>query len=97
MEHSAAACSLCCTKTASQNDAIKVFYEGMKSMKLNLPKKTTFWAAVGIAIAGVIVYVIHLITFYLFKVNIIHMELIAFLLELAAFILLSLGLTMKGL
>jgi zinc transporter ZupT len=82
---------------ASEDDAMKDICEGVKSMKLNLPKKTTFWAAVVIAIAGVIVYVIHLITFYLFKVNIIHMELIAFLLELAAFILLYLGLTMKGL
>jgi len=66
-------------------------------MKLNLPKKTTFWIAVGIAAAGVVVYIVHLITFYLVKVNFTHLQLIAFLLELAAFGLLFLGLTRKGL
>lgn len=66
-------------------------------MKLNLPKKTTFWAAMVIAIAGVIAYGGHLITFYLIRVNYPHLELIAFLLELAAFILLTLGLIRKGL
>ena len=65
-------------------------------MNLNVPKKTTFWAAVSIAVAGVVVYGLHLITFYLIRVNMIHLQLIAFLLELAAFILLCLGLTMKG-
>ena len=66
-------------------------------MKLNLPKKNTFWIAVGIAAAGIVVYLVHLITFYLVKVNIPHLELLAFLLELAAFGLLFLGLTRKGL
>jgi type IV secretory pathway TrbL component len=66
-------------------------------MKLNLPKKNTFWAAVVVAAAGVFAYVLHVVMFYLFKVNIIHLELIAFLLELAAFILLFLGLTRPGL
>jgi len=66
-------------------------------MKLYIPKKTTFWAAVVIAAAGVMVYGLHVITFYLIRVNIIHLELIAFLLELAAFILICLGLTREGL
>jgi len=66
-------------------------------MELNLPKKSTFWAAVGTAVAGVLVYAIHIITFYFIKVNVIHLELIAFLLELAAFVLLFLGLVRKGL
>jgi hypothetical protein len=66
-------------------------------MKLNLPKITTFWAAEAIAAAGLIVYGVHLITFYLIRVNIVHLELIAFLLEMAAFVLLTLGLTRKGL
>ena len=65
-------------------------------MKLNPPKKTTFWAAVAIAAAGVLVYGLHLITFYVIRINYSHLQLIAFLLELAAFVLLSLGLTKKG-
>ena len=65
-------------------------------MELYIPKKTTFWAAVVIAAAGVMAYGLHLITFYLIRVNVIHLQLIAFLLELAAVILLCLGLTRKG-
>jgi uncharacterized sodium:solute symporter family permease YidK len=66
-------------------------------MKLNLPRKNTFWAAVVIAAAGVIVYGVHLITLYLFKMNVQHLQLIAFLLVLAAFVLLCLGMIKRGL
>ena len=72
-------------------------FGGINPMKLYPPKKNTFWAAVIIAAVGVVVYVVHLITFYLFRMNVIHLELIAFLLELVAFIVLCLGLTQKGL
>ena len=66
-------------------------------MNLKSPKKNTFWASVIVAVVGVIVYGLHLVTFYLFKLNIPHLELIAFLLELVAYILLFLGLTQKSL
>jgi len=60
-------------------------------MKLNPPKKNTFWAAVVIAAAGVVVYAVHL-----FAMNVPYLQPAAFLLVLAAFVLLCLGLTMKG-
>jgi hypothetical protein len=61
-------------------------------MKLNLPKKNTFWAAVVIAAVGVVVYIVHL-----FSQSIPYMQPVAFLLVVAAFVLLCLGLTLKGL
>jgi hypothetical protein len=61
-------------------------------MKLNLPKKNTFWAAVIIAAVGVVVYAVHL-----FAKNIAYLQPVAFLLVVVAFVLLCLGLTMKGL
>ena len=60
-------------------------------MKLNPPKKNTFWAAVVIAAAGVVVYAVHL-----FAMDVPYLQPAAFLLVLAAFVLLCLGLTMKG-
>ena len=61
-------------------------------MKLNLPKKNTFWAAVVIAAVGVVVYIVHLVA-----QSIPYAQPVAFLLVVVAFVLLCLGLTVKGL
>jgi hypothetical protein len=61
-------------------------------MKLNPPKKNTFWVSVAIAAIGVIIYIVHG-----FAQTIPHLSLIGFLLVLAGFVLLCLGLTLKGL
>jgi hypothetical protein len=61
-------------------------------MKLNPPKKNTFWAAVIIAAAGVVVYVVHL-----FAQKVPYLQPVAFLLVVIAFVLLCLGLIIKGL
>jgi hypothetical protein len=66
-------------------------------MKLNPPKKITFWVAVGIAAAGVVVYAVYMVAEYMFGTFIAGLHPAAFLLVVAAFILLSLGLTLKGL
>jgi hypothetical protein len=60
-------------------------------MNLNLPKKNTFWAAVIIAAVGVVVYVVHLVA-----QSIPYLQPLAFLLVVIAFVLLCLGLTLKG-
>ncbi|MGA2504960.1 MAG: hypothetical protein ABSG01_12790 [Anaerolineales bacterium] len=60
-------------------------------MKLNPPKKNTFWAAIIIAAVGVVVYAVHL-----GAMNVPYLQPTAFLLVLIAFVLLCLGLTMKG-
>jgi hypothetical protein len=61
-------------------------------MKLNPPKKITFWVSVIIAAVGVVVYAVHLLAR-----NINYLQPAAFLLVVVAFILLCLGLTIKGL
>jgi hypothetical protein len=61
-------------------------------MKLNLPKMVTFWVAVGVAAVSVILYIIHLIV-----QTTPYMGGIAFALLAVAFILLCLGLLVKGL
>jgi len=61
-------------------------------MRLNPPKKLTFWISVGIAALGVVLEAVHLIV----KDNI-FLGGISFLLVVAAFVLLCLGLTLKGL
>lgn len=63
-----------------------------KSIKGNPPKKATFWAAVAIEAVGMVVYVVHLFP----QVSPI-MDMMGFLLFVAAFILLSLGLNPKEL
>ncbi len=60
-------------------------------MKLNLPKKTTFWASIIIAAVGVFVGVV-----YKFTV-IPYLNIVAFLFVVVAFVLICLGLTLKGL
>jgi hypothetical protein len=61
-------------------------------MRLNPPKKLTFWISVGIVALGVVLEAVHLIV----KDNI-FLGGISFLLVVAAFVLLCLGLTLKGL
>jgi hypothetical protein len=60
-------------------------------MRLNPPKKTTFWASIIIAVIGFIVFFLP----YLVKLS--WLGLIGFLLVVVAYILLVLGLTLKGL
>lgn len=61
-------------------------------MKLNPPKKSTFWLTVIIAAIGVIIYVVHL-----FARSIPYLQPIAFLVVVVAFILLCLSLILQGL
>jgi hypothetical protein len=61
-------------------------------MQLNLPKMSTFWAAVVIAAVGVVVYAVHL-----FAQSVPYLQPVAFLLVVVAFVLICLGLTIKGL
>ena len=65
-------------------------------MKLNPPRKITFWTAVIIAGIAVITYAVHIVAQNIMHVQILHLQLIAFLLMSAAFGLLFLGLTRKG-
>jgi hypothetical protein len=65
----------------------------MEIMKINLPKKSTFWAAVIITGAGWLVYAVHLFAQFILRVNILHLQMIAFVLVSIAFVLLFLGLT----
>jgi hypothetical protein len=60
-------------------------------MKLNLPKNSTFWAAVILAAVGVLAYVVRQF------VAINYLATAGFLLIVVAFVLLCLGLTIKGL
>jgi hypothetical protein len=66
-------------------------------MKFNLPKKTTFWVAIIIATVGVIVYVVHLVVTDLLEIVVGYLQPAAILLVVIAFVLLCLGLTVKGL
>ncbi len=61
------------------------------TMKLYPPKQLIIWAAAIIEAIGVVVYVVHLL-----PQSLSFMDTIAFLLFLTAFILLCLGLTLKG-
>ena len=60
-------------------------------MRLNPPKKITFWVAVAAAAVGVVLYAVH------FFGNVSLLGGIGFILAIAAFVLLCLGLTVKGL
>ena len=60
-------------------------------MRLNPPKKITFWIAVAAAAVGVILYAVH------FFASVSLVGGIGFILVVAAFVLLCLGLTIKGL
>jgi hypothetical protein len=66
-------------------------------MNINLPKKNTFWAAVIITLIGWLVYAVHLFAQFILRVQILHLQMIAFVLVSIAFVLLFLGLTIKDL
>jgi hypothetical protein len=66
-------------------------------MNLNLPKNNTFWAAVIITAIGWLVYVVHLIAQFIIHVQILHLQMIAFVLVSIAFVLLCAGLLVKDL
>ena len=61
-------------------------------MRLNPPKKITFWVAVGVAALGVVVEIVHLLAR-----SVGYLSAVSFVLVLAAFVLLVLGLILKGL
>jgi hypothetical protein len=61
-------------------------------MKLQLPKTRTFWAAVILAAVSIVLYIAHVFARY-----VAFLGAIGFLLLLVAFVLLCLGLTLKGL
>jgi len=64
-------------------------------MNLKEPKKITFWAAVILAAVSVICYVVHIMAQNIMNVQILHLQMIAWLLMSAAFGLLFLGLILK--
>ena len=61
-------------------------------MKLNTPKKTTFWVAAAIAGAGWISYAVHLITLYVFRSYTPHLQMISAVLVSIAFVVLCMDL-----
>ena len=65
-------------------------------MNINLPKKSTFWTAVTITAIGWLVYAVHLFAQFILRVQILHLQMIAFVLVSIAFVLLFLGLTLKN-
>ena len=62
-------------------------------MRLNPPKKITFWACIAIALVGFILYALT----YAGVLGIIWLGLVGVLLMVAAFVLLAMGLILKGL
>ncbi len=62
-------------------------------MRLNPPKKITFWASIAIALVGFILYALT----YAGVLGIIWLGLVGVLLMVAAFVLLAMGLILKGL
>jgi hypothetical protein len=65
-------------------------------VNLNSPTKNTFLAAVIFAAAGWLVYAAHLITLYLFHSYTPHLQMISCVLVSIAFIILCLGVIIKG-
>ena len=62
-------------------------------MKLNPPKKITFWAAVVLAVISLVIYILHMFFFN----SVAYLGGSGYFLLLAAFGLLFLGLIIKGL
>ena len=62
------------------------------SLRLNPPKHLTFWAAVVVAVLGVLAYILHFTALLSFT----WLPLAAFVLMVIAFALLLLGLLVKG-
>jgi hypothetical protein len=61
-------------------------------MKLNPPKQITFWMSVAIAVVGVVANVLYLVNHGNYQ----YLQGLAFFLVLVSFVLLCLGLTVKG-
>ena len=61
-------------------------------MRLNPPKRITFWVSAALAAVSVIVYIVHLIV-----ITIPYLGAVGYVVLLAAFVLLFLGLLIKGL
>lgn len=70
--------------------------ESQAQMKLHPVRKIFFWAAVILMAASALVYAAHLVAQFITHVNILHLQLIAFLLVSAAFLVLFLGMTLPG-
>ena len=64
----------------------------MDNIKLNLPKKSTFWIAVVVALAGGVLYSLQCLNVIAYP----WVYPLTYLLTLAAFVLLVLGLILKG-
>jgi hypothetical protein len=64
-------------------------------MNLHPPKKKNFWAAVAIAVAGMLVYAAHLISRYIFRAPQLHLQMFSFVLLSTAFVFLLSELTVK--
>ena len=62
-------------------------------MNLNPPKKITFWAAIILAVISLVIYILHV--FWLYDIQ--YFAGVGYLLLLAAFVLLVLGLLLKNL
>jgi len=93
------------TKTASKAKAkTKAIAKtaSKSSFRLNPPKKTTFWAAVIAAAVGLVTYILHIaITHFGFlpiakQLSATWLSPLAFLLLVVGFVLLVLGLVVKG-
>jgi hypothetical protein len=70
--------------------------KGQAQMKLHPLKKVPFWVAVILAAASLLVYAGHLVAQFILHVNILHLQLIAFMLVSTAFLVLFLGMTLPG-
>jgi hypothetical protein len=66
-------------------------------MKLNPPKKNTFYVAAIIAAAGWLVYIAHLVAQFIIHVEVLHLQMISFVLVSIAFVVLCAGLLVKDL
>jgi hypothetical protein len=62
-------------------------------MRLNPPKKITFWISIIVAVVGFIIYALE----YAGVLGVVWLGLVGVLLLVAAFVLLALGLMVKGL
>jgi len=62
------------------------------SFRLNPPKKSTFWAAVVVAVVGLLAYIFHVAKLLSFT----WLSPLAFVLLIIAFVLLVLGLLVDG-
>jgi hypothetical protein len=66
-------------------------------MKLPPRKNIPFWVAVGLTSLGWLIYAYHLLAQFVLHVNILHLQMIPFVLVSVAFVLLFLSMTIPGL